>query len=170
MKWSKTCALFLCLLSGQASGSSWPNSAGVTPRGESEVGTSSGGNEVRVRVRTHEVDIGKPSDPRPARIDSNCTYSRHPCSVVDGISIEVGRESLFVPRSVFSDLADLTRMDIRREKGYWTLTLYGGDASESYVVRVEFDGTRVFRRALSTALLPDGILQETRYFVQSVGD
>jgi len=126
---------------------------------------------VRVKLRTHEKLIGKPSDPRPDTIDSNCTYSRYPCSIADRIDISVNGSSLFVPRSVFSDLADLNTASIALgDNDDVVLTLHGGDASESYIVKIDFDATRVKRRTLSSGMDPDHPLQETVYNSVVMGD
>jgi hypothetical protein len=118
---------------------------------------------VQVTITTHEEQIGKPSDPRPDVIRSNCTYSKYPCSIVDGIGIAVNDKSIFVPRSVFCDLADLNTAEIKIGEKESILTLVGGDASESYVVKIIFDSGRVKRRVKESGMLPDQPTQETTY-------
>jgi hypothetical protein len=50
------------------------------------------------------------------------------------------------------------------------LTLAGGDASESYVVTIEFDGEDVRRRTLASALAPKRLLEDTRYYTVVLKD
>ena len=86
--------------------------AKISPKGETIIKYASKKLDVKVIVTTHEVQIGKPTDERPDKIRSSCTYTRHPCSVVDSIDIAVNGKSIFVPRSVFCDLADLSTVEI----------------------------------------------------------
>ena len=140
----------------------------VSLRGETLVTATAG--KLTAQIKTHEVQIGKPSDQRPTTIESNCTYSRYPCSLVDRIDITVNGSKLYVPRSVFCDLADLTAAELTAGQKTSTLTLYGGDASEAYIVKVEFDTTAVKRRTLSSRLSPNEPLQETIYHAVVLGE
>jgi len=145
-------------------------STSVASRGETLVVATAGKLTMRVTIKTHEMQIGKPSDGRPAVIQSNCTYSKYPCSIVDRVDITVNGNPLFVPRSVFCDLADLNKAEIKASESQSILTLYGGDASESYIAKIEFDATQVKRRTLSSGMSPDKPLQETIYHIVVVGD
>jgi hypothetical protein len=142
----------------------------VVSQGETFVTSATGKIKVQVKIITHEVQIGKPSDRGHSGIESSCTYSKYPCSIVDRIEITVDSNSLFIPRSIFCDLADLNRAEVKTGQKIATLTLYGGDASESYVVNIEFDADGVKRRILLSAMFPDQPLQETIYYVRVLGD
>lgn len=143
----------------------------VRSQGESLIATASGRQIVRVRINTHEMDIGKPSDERPAVIQSNCTYSKYPCSIVDSVEISVNGKPLFTPRSVFCDLADLGNAELKAVgKEKFLLTLYGGDASEVYIVKIWFNEAAVSRRTMSSGLSPRQVLQETNYHTVVLGD
>jgi hypothetical protein len=135
----------------------------IAPSGETAIVASSPKVNVRVQIRTHEVQIGDPSERRPDVIRSSCTYTRHPCSIVDSIDISVNGKEIFVPRSVFCDLADLNTAEIRIGQTESILTLNGGDASESYFVRIAFDAERVKWRRLFSSIAPDKPSQETVY-------
>jgi len=65
--------------------------------------------------------------------------SRYPCSVVDRIEIVVNGHALFVPRSLFCVLADLNTAEIDVNKRSSVLRLDGGDAAESFILKIEFD-------------------------------
>jgi len=142
----------------------------VAPQGDTLVFSTTSKLTAKVTITTHEVQIGKPSDGRPDVILSNCTYSKYPCSVVDRLQIVVNGNSLFVPRSAFSDLADLNNAEIEVAKNGWILRLGGGDASETYIVRILFDGTQVKRRTVSSGTLPNKPMQETIYHRVVEGD
>jgi hypothetical protein len=135
----------------------------VKSAGETVIAGSYTNLAIRVKIAMHEVIIGKPSDGRPEAIRSNCTYSRYPCSVVDYIDINVNGKSIFVPRSAFSDLADLNSAEIYASKESATLMLFGGDASESYTLKILFNAERVKGRILIAGEFGD-VLQKTTYF------
>lgn len=142
----------------------------IASKGETVVVAKSAKFNAQVKIRTHEVQIGKPSEKRPDVIRSSCTYSRYPCSVVDGIDIFVNGEQIFVPRSVFCDLADLNTAEIKIGQKESILTLHGGDASESYFVKIEFDAQRVKCRRKFSSMAPDKASQETVYRRVVIGE
>lgn len=142
----------------------------VASQGNTLVDAASGQTKVQVVLKTHKMEIGKPADPRPAVIESNCTYSKFPCSLVDGLTIHVNGNALFVPRSVFADLADLNTVDVKPAGKVWDLTISGGDGSEGFIVRITFDTEQVVRRTLASAISPKKPLQETVYHQIAVGD
>lgn len=102
----------------------------VSPNGETAIVANSAKLNVRVKIITHEVDIGKPSDERPKVIRSGCTYSHYPCSIVDRLEIAVNGKSVPVPCSVLCSVtADLNTAEVKIEQNKAILTLDGGDAS-----------------------------------------
>lgn len=143
----------------------------IASNGDTIIVADSAKLNVRVKIITHEMQIGIPSDKRPDVIRSGCTYSRYPCSVVDYIDISVGGKPLFIPRSVFCDLSDLNTADVRIDQKKSILTLTGGDASESYIVKIEFDTERVKRRSKYwSEYSKDEPSEETSYQDQILGD
>jgi hypothetical protein len=72
--------------------------------------------------------------------------------------------ALVFPRSVFSDLTDLDKAEVEKSPNGYILTLRGGDASEGYLVKIEFDAMRVRRRSVFTGEEPDKLVQETTYY------
>lgn len=154
--------IFLIFIVSPCRGLSF-NNAQISPQGETMLDGAFGQSKVRVVITAHEVDIGKPGDPWPEKKKSGCTYSRFPCSVVDGIDLFVDGKSLFVARSVFSDLSDLGHATLNADGSKATLTMRGGDASEAYTVTIVFDHEKVLRRAVYSSLSPDAPSQETVY-------
>lgn len=142
----------------------------VASEGETLLVTTASKLNIQVKLRTREVEIGKPSDPRPPEIQSSCTYSKFPCSLVDSIEISVNGAQLFIPHSVGCNLADLNRVGVEASGEGAVLTLYGGDASESYIMKIEFDGSGVRRKILSSAMSSDQPLEDTTYHIQVLGD
>jgi hypothetical protein len=141
----------------------------VASKGETVIVAKSEKLSVRVKIVTHTVDIGTVSDEIPKVIRSSCTYTRVPCSIVDGIDIAVNDKSLFVPRSTFCDISDLNTAEIKIEQNKSILTLTGGDASEAYIVKIEFDAERIKRRSIASLLSPNEPLEETTYYEVIVG-
>jgi len=140
------------------------NEVKVATKGGTDIAATLGGATVSVEITTHEVDIGKPSDPRPEKAVSSCTYSRFPCAPVDYMTISVNRRPLFVARSVYADLADLNLASLRRQKdGQFVLILNGGDASESYAAKIFFDEERVRQRIIVSNEARQTV-QATTYF------
>lgn len=135
----------------------------VASNGETLLAETLGKFKVQVRIKAHEMAIGKPSDKRPDKIESNCTYSRYPCSVVDALEISVDGKSLYVPRSAFCSFTDLNSVELQRVHEEFVLVLKGGDASESYIGKIVFAQGRVISRNVSSAIAPDDVLEETRY-------
>lgn len=134
----------------------------IKSSGDTVVSSRFGEVGVRVKIRTHELPNGTTDKPlKPP--DSSCTMSRMPCSVVDSIEISVAGAPVFVPRSVFADLADVNNAELAMEKGRYVLTLIGGDASESYIVKIVFNRTRITYRSLTSGEFPEHPLQETIY-------
>lgn len=119
----------------------------IASKGKTVIVAKSAKFNVRVIIKTHEVQIGKPSDKRLDVIRSSCTYSRYPCSIVDYIDIDVNGKAIVVPRSVFCDLSDLNAAEVQINRGDAVVTLTGGDASESYMVKIEFDTEHVKRKS-----------------------
>lgn len=124
---------------------------------------------VRVVIRSHEVDIGKRDKNRRSDLlksnRSSCTYARYPCSVVEFIDIYINNQKITVSRSVFADLADLNKARIILEKKKLFLIFDAADGHAGYFGKIEFNRKQVTRRALysSGAMKRYALLEETIY-------
>lgn len=123
----------------------------VAAKGVTTLSVNIKDSRVQVDIRTYLLDIGKPSDRAPAVRKNICTYSKYPCSPVQGIDIFVGSAKIFVPKSSFADLSDLSSAKLFVKNGSMVLVLDGGDASESYTVKLFFNSEHVYRRLLYPA-------------------
>lgn len=165
----KVLGAFLWLLSMVAPQTHAGQATTIAPSGETVIATRSGKISVQVKITTHEVQIGKPSGERPGLITTSCTYSRFPCSVVDLITIQVNGNPITVPRVAFCGLADLNDAELIVGQQESVLKFSGGDASESYRVKIRFNRERV--TDLSVFNGESGKkLQETTYFKVVVED
>lgn len=128
----------------------------VAPSGTTHITGRLAGSRLRAVVTTHIVAIGRPDIEPPAVSNTNCTYSRYPCSVVDRIDIFVDGQAIAVPRSVFADLADLNRGNFNLASGNrLMLTFDGGDASAGYKLDIAFIKERVLSRKRSVGEFPE---------------
>lgn len=141
----------------------------IKAHGQTEVAITLEGKKILVEIDTHEMDIGKPSERRPEKPLSSCTYARFPCSPVDHLDISINGKTLFVARSVYADLADVNSAVLHKEKDSFVLTLVGGDASEGYTVNVIFDESLVRKRELISSETGQ-VMQETIYSLPAVMD
>lgn len=162
MKISKLCVCVCFLMFGQLQPNAHAATVPVKSKGETILQSTLGKLKVEVNIRTHEVPNGSPAYPIKPK-DTACTMSHYPCNLVDAINISVNKVTLFVPRSAFADLADLGTAELVMEKGKNILVLEGGDASESYIVKIGFTSKFVTSRTLVDAEFPDDLLQETVY-------
>lgn len=137
----------------------------IAPQGETSLEAGTAQSKVRVRITTYEAGANEPAGRR-----MRLAMGTSRVSGVQEIAIQVGSKSLFVPLSVFSDLTDLREGRLRADPKAWILTLAGGDASESYVVTIEFDGERVRRRTLASSLAPKSLLEDTTYYTVVLKD
>ena len=142
----------------------------VAPEGKTRVVFRSEKAAVSVTVTTAKVPGRGASDSGAAARPSSCTSSREPCSTVNALEILVDSKAVFVPRSVLCRLSDLNTGEIITEGPGWVLKLTGGDASESYVARVEFDRQRVTKLSVFSGMMPDKPIEETVFHVQVLGD
>lgn len=136
----------------------------IKPEGSTIIAAKLNGIPISIILITHEIDIGKPSDRRPSKLISNCTYSRYPCSVIDSLQIRINNKELFVPRSVFADLADINGAHLTPTNEGYVLTLDCGDASDSYNVKIFFNKKMINKRSM-TSNETKKIIQKTTYFL-----
>jgi hypothetical protein len=113
--------------------------------------------DVSIAVKTRAV---KAKD-----LDDRIVTSQFPefVRIINGLEIMVNKTSLFVPRSTYADLLDVRSAEMSLTEKSGNLLLRGGDASESFLARIEFDRRGIKRRALFNSESPGKPLQETIY-------
>jgi hypothetical protein len=151
----------LFFMSGMAQAGPAQAPAPVAPAGPTVIEASGETMSARVTIQAHERQITTSSGEKPASDHSSCTYSRAPCSEVEFVDIEVDGRSLWIPRIVYADLADVNTAEVRIDGKKGRLILDAGDASAAYVVEIEFDENRVTRMTVASALMPGELQQET---------
>lgn len=99
----------------------------------------------------------------PAASGVACGGTTLPCREVTHLELRVDGQPVRVAYSVYRDLFDLHRGILKADAGGGELDLQGGDASESYNVRIRFDAQRVLSRQMYAGTAQDDLLQETVY-------
>jgi hypothetical protein len=118
-----------------------------------------------------------------ARIDSRSVVTReaigeaaspgqYPPStrIIRAIQITVNGTPIHVPRSTFSDVLGAREAAIESDPRRLALVIKGGDGSEAYVLRIEFDDKAVRRRLLMNPAIPGKPLEETTYLLRVMPD
>lgn len=154
----KPLVIFLMMLVGSSLAWAGDKASPVAMRDSPSTQIVASSGKLKVVVRIDTGIIGG-HDPRLLM----CRGTTHPCRGVERLQITANRQSLFVPVSSFFDLADLRAGKITFSGDEATLLLDGGDASESYSVKIRFNENRVISRALFSEISPDTPLQETSY-------
>jgi hypothetical protein len=136
----------------------------VVDSGETLVFASLRKHSVKITIKTARI-LGR----MPYLDEEDLTRNLRPI-VIEMIHIEVDGKPLFVSPSVFVDLVDPHKVRIGLESKYMVLSIFGGDAADSYITRVYFDSKAVRRRTLSSAIPPATVAEETRYWLRTLRD
>lgn len=86
------------------------------------------------------------------------------------MKILVNERDIFVPVSAYADLGDVLSAEFSTKGGLFVLTVRGGDASESYIVRLSFNKERLLERRVYSGEDPYNVLEVTRYYQVSAVD
>jgi hypothetical protein len=123
--------------------------------GKSNLSTATPNGDVKVRIQAEPAGEFSESS-KGSRISS--------------VEINVGGVNIRVPRSAYADLIDPRQAKVEFKGAAGAVSIDGGDGAEAYLVRIFFDGKRVYRRTLSSALMPSKPAEETRYLLLVMKD
>ena len=126
----------------------------IKPSGSTMFSASSQGVEIKITIKTRQIENGIPSRPDDEAIKSGCTNTRFPCSKIETISILVNSHELILPSPITRYLADVATGEIIVERGKYVLRMYGGDASEAYFTDIQFNNCCVIRQTMWSAEFP----------------
>src|SRR5438093_5398178 len=130
-----------------------------------------GATTLRAHAGKRSVETSITTEKRRAALHEDEDDSTAPeRSVVRAITIRVNGQKIPVPGSVFCDLVLPSRAELGVRPGISVLTIRGGDASASYIVRIEFDSDRVKRTTFASSLIPDKPLQITTFYDRTLDD
>jgi len=128
-----------------------------------------GATTLRAHSGNRSVEASITTERRRAALYENEDDSTAPeRSVVRAIAITMNGQKIIVPRSVTFGLILPNRAELVVGAGISVLTIEGGDTTESYIVRIEFDSERVKRMTAASALIPDKPLQITTFYRQTL--
>lgn len=137
----------------------------VSSDGMTTVATSVQGKELKALIWTMVVPKMAPSSPEEHF--AQCTSSRTPCVLTSQIKLFDGAREVFVPRGAYADLGDIFSAELTLSNGLFVLTIKGGDASEAYIAKLEFNKDRVIRRTLYSAEDTTHPVEVSQFFMVS---
>ena len=88
--------------------------------------------------------------------------------VVRSLKIKVNGHEIFIPHSAYADLAWVATAELKFGKSRNLLVITGGDASESYSAKIEFDGKAIRSRRLYSNLDHGGPTERTQYSLRDL--
>ena len=121
------------------------------------------------KIRTLRLEPGAENGGERNR-GFHCSGGRNPCSPVLEIEFRLDDTEVGVPASVYADLADVNRAQLRQMGDGMALFLNCGDASGSYSVRIDFDAKGVRKRSMVDGFDESEVVEETTYFQYEVVD
>lgn len=136
----------------------------VSSNGTTMVVMSVKGKDVKALIQT--MVVPKVAFNTPEHF-AQCTSSRSPCVLTSQIKLLDGGSEVFVPRGAYADLGDIFSAELTTSNGVTVLTLRGGDASEAYIAKLEFNKDRVIRRSLYSAEDSAHPAEVSQFFVVS---
>lgn len=157
---AKTLALVPLVLLGASEGST-----PVPTAGNASVSAMFGKVKVVVAIQTARIEK---ASAHTAALRSGSASTA--VTVIEKLDASVNDRALYVPRSVFADLLNPAEASLSVEDSTTVLVISGGDASESYVLRIYLDSKGINRRTLSSSLQPGEPTQETRYWRSELRD
>ena len=140
----------------------------VSSNGTTTVTMPVNGKELKALIQTMVVPKAAPNSPE--KHFAQCTSSRTPCVLTSEIKLLDGADEVFVPRGAYADLGDIFSAELTTRNGLFVLTLHGGDASEAYIAKLEFNKDRVVRRTLYSAEDAAHPVEVSQFFLVSSGD
>lgn len=152
-------AIWICTATGANAAE---ESSDVTLDGETLLSMSTAKSTVEIRLKNRRID-GNLSPNEKLLLAQDCPWGEPPCSLMEAIGIEVSGHALFVPRSVYRGLSNVRTVKLASHGPLFRMTLRGADASESYLVKIEFDQSRILKRQISSALAPNDVMEEFIY-------
>jgi len=147
------------------------------PQGQSSKVASSGLTRVTATLgkaraealfRTSVVEVSVSGEERRKFVQ--CTYSRLPCSLTENVQVLLAGKEVFIPRSAYSDLGDISAAEFGVVNSSIILTIKGGDASEAYIAVLTFNEQRLIERRLYSGEDAKHPLEISHYYQPTTAD
>lgn len=159
--------LIFCL--SQSNAEEFRQQKHVAPNGSTVLELKSQTLDLVTEIKTHEIQISS-SDDKTGMKTPYCTGSRTPCLLTDEMKISINNNPVFVRPSILCELPDLNTAEVVMQNRKPSLILTGGDASEAYKVKIDFDATGV-QRVIEWSLMDEKTpLMEIQYHHLKIGD
>jgi hypothetical protein len=84
-------------------------------------------------------------------------------TAIQNVVAKLGNESVFVPLSAYSDLANPSKIDLIRQGKVHVVVIRGGDASTAYTTRIRFKAGVVLDRSVASGEFSREVHEETKY-------
>ena len=147
-----------------------PKTVQVALRGVTTVTAVAGGVNVVVTIKTRPPwGPDKGTQPGSSEV-SFCSGPIRLCSFVESLDIRMGGKTVFVPHSAICDLVEVHWAELSVGAKRSTLTLTAGDASTSYVVKIQFDQRMVRHRTVEEGEFGDVMAETTYYELPPLGE
>jgi hypothetical protein len=153
----RICALVLGIFVA-ASSVAAQKSTGIALSGSTSIAIAS--NSTQAKVILHASQRGEKSG---ARCDAVRSSNMPNTTSLEAVEIIVNGKTLFVPRSAYLALNSLRQAALQADGRTFILELSGGDAAESYFVRIYFDARGVHRKKLFSSIDGAVPLEDTHY-------
>ncbi|MGI4830053.1 MAG: hypothetical protein ACRYFU_17915 [Janthinobacterium lividum] len=133
----------------------------VSASGETTIKENLSGQKAVVYLRTWAVPV-QLTDKGVSF--PQCTDSRIPCSLTEKLIVSLNGIPIFMPRSAYADLGDVSTIEMIRRKSSIELLVRGGDASEAYTAKLICKDGKLVARKLYSAEDGTRPLQISHYF------
>jgi hypothetical protein len=140
----------------------WKLPVNVAPDGITELEAGFGPTLATAKIHTIKLEEGASNGGERNR-GFHCSGGWTQCSPVLDLELKIDGKDLPLRPSVYADLSNVNRAELRRTGDTLTLVLDCGDASGSYSVRIEFDAGRVRKRQVIGAFGTNEVVEETTY-------
>jgi hypothetical protein len=141
-----------------------PKAVQVALRGVTTVAAVAGGADVVVTIKTRPPwGSEKGTQPDSSEV-SLCSGPVRLCSFVESLDIRMGGKTVEVPRSAICNLVEVHWAELSVGAKRSTLTFTAGDASTSYVVKIQFDQKMVRHRTVAPGEFEEHVMEETTYY------
>jgi len=140
--------------------------APVIKDGTTTVSGGTAGFKITVNIFSRVVSLPANEKEEDKSHSTNCTYTVKPCTEIYKLEVSVNGTQIMVPRSVFSDLGDITNARVVSDvHGAMVLQLTGGDGDEGYYVYVHLSRGKIIERDVYSFAGPKaGPLETTKYY------
>ncbi|HLK04569.1 MAG TPA: hypothetical protein VKT53_09025 [Candidatus Acidoferrum sp.] len=124
--------VFLLRISQALPASAAEPEVSITQSGDTALSATLAKREIQIQFHTYKARNTDPGFPV-------ALSGYREASFIQELTIKVGGQMVWVPRSAYADIFNARSASVRLEKGYVVLLIGGADGSDLYSVRVVFN-------------------------------